>query len=264
MANWRNSLTATVDPLTGKVENLTVGTRDVVTDLGLPKTLAQSAIPVIIPSSGSIAANGALTLTTALPAQYANAFLYFPANAVFTGSGAGFYYVIMSSTSAGTIYQEGYLPSTGVAPTVPTTPTPWVVAGPGAYTQTVGADLPLRSVKVAAGSLGVNGRLEARELCGVNNTAGAKLLKLYFANAIHLQLDLASQAGLEHVWSFQNRGAQNINIRTSSFATSYGYKGMIQTSVDTSVIQTLEQKANLAVATDYFISEGWAVVAAMF
>ena len=45
-----------------------------------------STIPLILPSSGSMGNNGALTLTTALDSSYANAFFYMPASAIASGS----------------------------------------------------------------------------------------------------------------------------------------------------------------------------------
>ena len=53
----------------------------------------QSGLPIIMPSSGSIGTNGALTLNTALPQIYANCYMYFPVGAVFAGSAAGLYFV---------------------------------------------------------------------------------------------------------------------------------------------------------------------------
>src|ERR1700693_852831 len=93
----------------------------------------QNAIPMILPSSGTIGNNGALSALTALPTIYANAYLYFPAGAIVAGSLAGLYYCIMSSTTAGTIYNNTYDTTLGVMPTIPANPVPFVTPGPGAY-----------------------------------------------------------------------------------------------------------------------------------
>lgn len=71
-----------------------------------------------IAPSGSVAADGSITLGTALNAAYNGLYLYFPAGLV-SGAPAGFYWVVMSSTTAGVVYS-----APGGAP----------IVGTGAYT----------------------------------------------------------------------------------------------------------------------------------
>ncbi len=111
--------------------------------------LVSGGVPVYVPSSGSIANNGALTLTTALPLIYPNVYLYFPANAIAAGSAAGKYYCQMSSTTVGVIFNNTYVSGT---PVVPTSPTAFVTTGPGAYTQTISTNITLIAANTATTS----------------------------------------------------------------------------------------------------------------
>lgn len=58
----------------------------------LTTALHQSAVPVGIAPSGTMGANGSVTLGTALSVVYSvGVFLYYPASAAYTASAAGFY-----------------------------------------------------------------------------------------------------------------------------------------------------------------------------
>ena len=65
--------------------------------------------------SGTVAADGTVTLGTALPAALAGAWLYFPAGAFATAT-AGWYWVVMTTTTVGTVYAgQGGAPVAGSA-----------------------------------------------------------------------------------------------------------------------------------------------------
>src|SRR5690349_7786608 len=97
---------------------------------GIPILLATGGIPLIGLSSGSVAANGAISAITALPAVYPSAYCYFPANALATSIAAGWYYCTFSTTTAGVAFLDPY---TSGIPTIPTSPTA-VTDGRGAFT----------------------------------------------------------------------------------------------------------------------------------
>jgi len=101
-----------------------------------PVVLAQTAIPFVLCSSGSMAANGALTLTTALDRIISNCYMYFPAGALYTSSLFGWYFVQMSSTTLGTVFANMYF---GGQPSIPAAPVGIIATGPGAYTQVTAA-----------------------------------------------------------------------------------------------------------------------------
>lgn len=124
-------------------------------------------LPVILPSSGSIANNGALTLSTALPDTYPDCWMYFPAGAIYSGSAAGMWYVRMTTTTTGNVYNHRNDGS--VAPYLIETPAPLTSTGPGAYTQLSGvtastATVALAKFPVKGGSLSKSARITAYPL----------------------------------------------------------------------------------------------------
>ena len=119
--------------------------------LGMNYQILQANVPVFVPSSGIMANNGAITLTTALDTTYANCYLYLPANAIEAGSAAGLYFAQMSSTTVGTVYNNTY---TSGKHAIPSSPTAFVTTGPGAYTQTTGSDITLLLTTLSGGAIG--------------------------------------------------------------------------------------------------------------
>ena len=134
--------------------------------------LFQSSIPVGVPPSGTIAANGVLTLGTALDNTYPSIYMYFPAGA-WTGSTAGMYYVSMSSTTVGQVYTNQY---TGGVPVIPSSPAA-VSTGAGAYTQTTGTYLTVLSYSLPGGVAGPSGSITSKFLISASNSAGAKIVE---------------------------------------------------------------------------------------
>lgn len=150
-----------------------------ITGTNVPYVLSQSAIPFVGLSSGSVAADGSISGITALPRAYANAYCYFPANALATTIAAGWYYCTFSTTTAGTAFLNSWTPGTA-PPTVPSSPTA-VTDGKGAFTGVTteqGVILP-----VSANAIGPNGLLEVWVRSGHTNSAGTKQLRVRFGGA---------------------------------------------------------------------------------
>lgn len=170
-----------------------------------PYVLCQSHIPFVVPSSGSMANNGALTVTTTLPTTYTSAYVQLPANAIQAGSAAGWYYAVFSSGTAATVYQETY---TLGSPTIPASPTPWVSTGPGAYTQTSGT-VSGPGCTVPGGLLGTNGSIQAMASESHNNSAGNKTVAGNYGGYLFgtAQLTATAQAGF--IGGFSNAAATN-------------------------------------------------------
>ena len=139
---------------------------------GVPQpgpSLIRIGVPVVLPSTGSVGANGALTLNTALQTTLANCWMYFPAGKAYSGSAAGFYFVQMSSTTAGVVYDNVLV--SGI-PYIPTSPTPIVDAGPGAFTPTNTIDLV--KIPILGGSMGPSGALRYTSSWMMPNNANSK------------------------------------------------------------------------------------------
>src|SRR6478735_660988 len=123
-----------------------------------PRSLFRCAVPFIMPTSGSMANNGVLTLSVALPVAVANGYIYLPANAIVAGSAAGWYYATFSTTTAGVVFNNVYTPATDGVPVVPASPTAFVTTGPGAFTAVVTAqDGP--TFTLPADTMGPNGKI---------------------------------------------------------------------------------------------------------
>lgn len=221
------------------------------------QTLAQSAVPVGIGSSGSVAANGAVTLTTAMAVTYPSIWLYFPAGALFAASVAGFYYCAMSSTTAAQAYNIRLTSGSPYIPAAAALVSGAIVdAGPGAYTQTTSTILDAITIAIPGGTMGPNGALvltnEATAPTNVNAKAvwhsfgGASLSNVTIINAntvARLQKMLA------------NRGAQNQQFLSplNSQAVSTGTPTLL--SVDTAIARNFVTRVQLSVATDYLVIE---------
>ena len=106
------------------------GETGLIPENGQRNTLCQTGIPLILVSSGNIGNNGALTAITTLPATYSQGcYMWFKTNSISAATPAGWYYVVMTSGTAGTIYNNTY---TSGVPLQPAVLTAFVTTGPGA------------------------------------------------------------------------------------------------------------------------------------
>lgn len=228
-----------------------------------PYILAQGAIPMYLQSSGSVAANGALTGLTPIPYSGVAqpAYMYFPAGAVYSASLAGLYYVIISGTTTATIYNNTY---TSGNPVVISSPTPIVAAGPGAYVQTT-AEITLMTNVLGGGSMGVNGALRIGEKLTYSGSTNAKT----FTNKLSGQsfnmetVTTAGTVGGSKQIILSNRGIQNsqIALTVNGFQASWAFTSSNPSYIqaDTSINQSLSWTAQLAAATDFVCLEAYSV-----
>lgn len=204
--------------------------------LSFPIILAQGAIPSGIAPTGSVAANGAITLGTALPTTYSGGiYLYFPAGALYSGSAAGNYWCVMSSTTVGTAYNTT-LDSQGGWPVIPANPTPIVGAGPGAYTGST-SQITLASVTLPGGLVGANGRIRWNAKSTNNNSAISKSIGTKVAGT-GWSYGTTTTVSFSFTISMANRGAaSNVWPRTNTIeggggSTISGDFTTINTAVD--------------------------------
>lgn len=223
-------------------------------------TLAQSGIPMILPSSGTIGNNGALSAITALPFTYPSGYAFFPTNAIAAGVAAGLYFVQMSSATAGTIFNNLY--SIGF-PTIPTNPTPFVTTGPGAYTQNSAVQRLLMSCTVPGLLMGVNGEIQCDYVASCPNNANTKAVNTVLGGSGCQQTNMTTIIWNGALTRIRNRGAFNAQVLiptavgdpVQNAATALGVK-----SVDTSVDQIFQINGNLATAsTDFIVLESFTV-----
>lgn len=223
-----------------------------------PCVVYQTAVPVILAPSGTIATNGVVTLGTALPTIYANAWCYFPA-AMMSAGLAGLYFVKFSSTTVGQVYTNFVDASTtAFTPYIPSN----LVAGVGnngAYTQTTASNLTLANVTIAGGSMGLNGKIRTTPKFALLNNANSKVLGQFFGGAnLGLSNNFASVAGAGALCSIINRGVTNAQLSSGNIG-DLGSTIPLYGTIDTSINQPLTLTGQLATATDYIILEAFTV-----
>lgn len=247
---FKDMVTGRFNPLTGGIEYSVNG----VISCG---DLIQSGVPMVLPSSGSIGNNGALTLTTALPYAYPAAYMYFPAGSIAAGSAAGWYFVAMTTTTAGTIYNNTY--TTG-KPVVPSSPTAFVTTGPGAYTQTTGGAVTSLNFTVRGGSMGKSGALTITKLGTCANNANNKVVETYLGGSVFASYSFTTHNAYRSIDTIANicdSEAINIgNFYANIGGNSADWKRQV---VNTAVDQMLAMTMRINTATDFLVLESAAV-----
>jgi len=213
------------------------------------QVLQSGGVPILIPSSGTMGANGALSAITAISDTYPDMYLYFPAGAVYVASAAGFYYAVMSSTTAGTVYNNVYTPGTNL-PNIPASPTPITAAAPGAYTQVL-ASIIVISVQVDGGSMGKNGVVRMDLDVMHSNSAAQKILKTNFGGTQQIYWGGATAVRILTRHAVINRGRVDKQAYSLYIdGTSSSYLPLVN-SIDTSNNQVFTIALQLTAATDY-------------
>lgn len=256
--NCTNNVTGAIQDLANDPDSTILGcpgsSINRIAGKGIALTFEAAGIPMIIPSSGNIGNNGALTAITALNTTYANCYMFFPAGAIFAGSAAGVYYVQMSSTTAGTIFNNQY---TNGVPTVPASPTPFVTTGPGAYTQSTGSAIILRNSTIVGGSLGPNGSIEVSSLWSYPNSAGTKtgVIKYSSANILNASGTTTTTFNAP-LQILQNNGVTNKQVACAGTLSGGVSSGTIAyTTIDSTADQTLQATGQLSAAADFLVLE---------
>ena len=123
---------------------------------------------------------GGFTLSAAVMTGFVipGGYCYLPANAGGLGNAAGWFYFEMSSTTAGTVYNNGFTPTPGALPVVPASKTAFANPAGGRITQTT-ADITMLSCSLAAGAMGKNGLLKAGIKTLGSSSASAKNSRIY-------------------------------------------------------------------------------------
>lgn len=220
-----------------------------------PYILAQVGTPIGIAPTGTMAANGAVTLGTALNTTYSGGlWLYYPAGKVYSGSVAGFFWTVMSSTTLGTVYDNVYVPGTN-SWDIPASPTAIVAAGPGAFTG-VTSEITAVSVTLPGGSLGNHGALRMKNRFLHSNSANNKICTEKFGGSvISIGMRTTSTVARSSNW-IRNCGLQTKqqhNAGGTAFSEGTTTVAQAQLSVNTAADVTCAVSITMAVATDYAI-----------
>jgi len=219
--------------------------------------LASTSVPVIIPSSGTIATAGGVTLTTALPTTYAGgAWMYFPSTAFSSGT-AGLYWVVMSSTTAGTVYNLNYAPASPFEAFIPTDTLVAVVGSNSAYTQTTASDLVMLRTTVPGGLMGASGEVAYNMLFSTNATANSKPVKVTFGGTAIHTASLSSNVSTIIDKQIANRGVAGRQVANPLAALGHGSSATdaLHLTVDTNSDFDITITGQMATATDYIVLE---------
>ena len=227
-----------------------------------PRVLGVSGIPVIVANTGTIATNGTVTLGTALPTTYANAFVYFPASAVSGDSTGGIYYVAFSSTTVGVVYAGKYGVANGVGSVAftPVVPSGTLTAVTGSNSSFTGSttETTLINVTVPAGSIGNNGQIVVTANWACNNSAGAKTGAVYLGGtAVGSSSSYTTSTGGSSLNSIRNRGV--LNAQSSQLIGGAATGASVYTAIDTSIDKAITITGDTATATDHIILEGYTI-----
>lgn len=219
----------------------------------LPETILACGTPVGIAPTGTMAANGAVTLGTPLDVALNNGlWMYFPAGAVYGASAAGFYWTVMSSTTVGTVYMDTYVPGTSSFD-IPASPTAVVEpVAPGAFTGST-SEVTAFAAPIPAGFLGKRGYVETDEIAVVTNNANTKTVRMSLDSTSLGVTNPLSVTTNRYQSRMQNAGAVN----RQGFHWEMGMRATASTSgfqplatVDTSAATTFKLIIGHTTATD--------------
>lgn len=221
------------------------------------RILAMGAIPCIIANSGTVATNGTVTLGTALQLTYPQAWLYLPAGAVVGGS-AGWYYVIMSSTTVGQVYTNYQATMTqplalGAAATLTA-----AVGSNSGYTG-VTTTVQMAAAVIPAGLLGTNGAVRMTGYWAHNSTAGAKVAGILFGGSTVLTSSQTTTLGINLTKTVHNRAADKQLIRVAVDNQIAQSVAPTLLSIDTTAEVTASLTGSIAVATDTMVLESFLI-----
>lgn len=256
-----NVSVVTANGFSGSVANPTTTPAITLTATALPTTalpaqvsltLGQSHIPFVLVSSGVMGNNGAFSAVTAVATAYPNSYVWFPAGAIAasgTGSAAGWYYTVWSSTTAGTAFNDLYTSGT---PTIPGSPTAFSTTA-GALVQTTGSNIAGYTLAIAGNTIGVNGTVQITGVRSHNNSAGAKTLTTNYGSYAFSTFAPTTTLSVPIFGGFSNRLVANVQVPLTSPNANAGAasaSGLVYGAIDSTSSQNLVMNLQLATATD--------------
>lgn len=215
-----------------------------------------SGLPFVLPSSGTISnTEGGVTAGTAFDYVIGPSYTYFPANALFTSSPAGWYYTNWTAATIGTVYADTY---TNGTPRIPSAPTPLTTVA-GAYTQTTGFAVIGPNVVVPGNSMGDNGCIEWQRVVNNNNSAGQKIYNTYLGGVNFQGLTQTTNPKEAGEGTLKNRGRKTAQVAANAaHGDNNNASAITKLSLDTSQNQVLSMSLQLQTATDFAIIESFA------
>ncbi len=228
-----------------------------------PIKVFQTGIPMIMAPTTTPGASGTFTLGTAGPTGFwgGTAYLYAPASAWTSPAlAAGWYYAVLTTTTAGTLYTNTYttgqpfIPGAAALGTVvPGTAGTWtgVTTAQAALTFTVPGNLQ-----------GANGILEFSGVIGYNGSTNNKTVTIKQGSTTLFSLVQATAANKAYQFlvQMQNLGVTNAQAVQNVGATGASTVANTYSTIDTTVSQTYTVNITDATATDWTSVESFSAV----
>lgn len=227
-----------------------------------PIKVFQCNLPMVLAPTGTMGNNGAITLGTALPTGFLNGpcYLYLPAGAIATASAAGWYYTVMTTTTAGTVYNNTY--SSGL-PGIPGAAalTAFATTGPGAYTGATTAQAAL-TFTLPGNYMGPHGVLEISAVLGFNASTNNKTVTFKVGSSTIFSLVEATTGvkSYQPYVQWANQGATGAQVAATVGTPGSSTTAQTYTAIDTTTAQTITVNVTDATATDYIIIDSFSVV----
>ena len=199
-------------------------------------------------TAGGFTLSAAVLTGLVIPVGYC----YLPANAGGLGNAAGWFYFEMSSATAGTVYNNGFTPTPGALPAVPTAKTAFANPAGGRITQTT-ADITMLSCSLAAGAMGKNGFLKAGIKILGQATASLKRARIYVDTTLMHDFAFGTSSCSDYEVIIQNTGALNAQITTRSHSALSGISNSLSadlTSIDFAVNRVVSAVVTIAANTE--------------
>ncbi len=230
---------------------------------GAPITI-QCCVEIYRAGSGSMGNNGALTLTNALPSTLSRGcWMEFPAGAIATGIPSSAqvtagvkWWTVMSSTTAGTVYNNTYTPGTTLPTAIPASPTAFSTTGPGAYTNNISAS-PAYIITVPANTLGNNGSIDYEIWASSYsaNTNAKTVSSTFGGSGEGANINMTNNAQQALLGNFINQANPKQQKSSQAGKSFSGNQSKNFSTVDTTLSQNFVITFNTAVAGDYVCIE---------
>jgi hypothetical protein len=199
--------------------------------------IVKTAVPVVLGSSGTIDADGIVTLDVVLPAVYSSAWLYLPADAV-VGGLAGYYYTVFATTTVGQVFTKftkaeaqfiPYTPAGAEATSLLT-----AVGSAEAYSAVITA-VNMMAYSIPGGVLGVHSGISLDATFSTINNVDAKTTVLKLGSTTMKTAANDSAAHAKHSMSAQNRGLLSRQVITDNSGTIAPTYSSVDTNADVTV-----------------------------
>jgi hypothetical protein len=168
----------------------------------------------------------------------------------------GLYYTVMSSTTVGVVYDNAYLPASGVTPSIPASPTAFALTAGGAYTQvistSVNPNIALAGFLVPGGRMGANGSVRFTALRNWISSANNKAIRVVSGTQTLASTNDTTGGAITSNWTLWNQASQIRNTMVGAgLGDGNGSSAFNQVGIDTSQDFVVTLAASLASASDY-------------